>query len=39
MPVLFWIVAVGLFLAGLTEMTYDALKKPVPTFRRNYRND
>ncbi len=39
MPVLFWIVAAGLFVAGLTEMTYDALKKPVPTFRRNRVND
>ena len=29
MPVLFWIVAFGLFLAALTEMTYDAVKEPV----------
>lgn len=39
MLVLFWIVAVGLFVAGWTEMTYDALKKPVPTFRRTYTKD
>ena len=32
MPVLFWIVAFGLMMGALTEMTYDALKKP-PTRR------
>jgi hypothetical protein len=32
MPVLFWIVAFGLMMGALTEMTYDALKD-TPTKR------